>query len=95
MMKPSLLLLYTGLSAAADFIVCTDESCYATDPSLPRPTAVTGADGISSSLIPFVWTDLVELSSTTTIETTITQTDSGALLITPTVSVIVQPKGYW
>jgi hypothetical protein len=94
-MKLSLLIFHIGLCAAADVLVCTDESCYATEPSLPRPTALTGPDGISSSLIPFVWTDLVQLTSTTTIETTITQTDSGALLITPTVSVVVQPSGYW
>lgn len=94
-MRLSPFLLYIGVSAATDVLVCTDESCYATEPNLPRPTAITGSDGISSSLIPFVWTDLDQLSSTTTIETTITQTDSSAMLITPTVSVIVQPKGYW
>lgn len=94
-MKLLLLLLYSKLSAAADVLICTFESCYATEPNLPRPTQFTGSDGISSSLIPFVWTDLEGLGSTTTIETTITQTDDSKQLITPTVSVIVQPKGYW
>ncbi|KAF1965697.1 hypothetical protein BU23DRAFT_574647 [Bimuria novae-zelandiae CBS 107.79] len=94
-MKPLILFICAGISAAADVLVCTEKSCYATEPNLPKPIQTTGPDGISSFLIPFVWTDLVELSSTTTVITTITQTDDGALLITPTVSVVVQPKGYW
>lgn len=95
MAKPFYLLLYVGLSAGIDVLVCTFESCYATQPDLPRPTTVTGSDGQPSFLIPFVWPDLADLTSTTTVTTSITETDDTGALITPSVPIIVQPQGYW
>jgi hypothetical protein len=89
------LFLFVGLSAAADYIVCTLDSCYATEPNLPRPTTVQGPDGAIISLLPFVWSELSGLAATTTITTTITETDESGALITPTVPIVVQPKGYW
>jgi hypothetical protein len=90
-----LLFLLSGISIANDQAVCTLDSCYATEPNLPRPTTILGLDGKSSLLIPFAWDELSALATTTTIQTTITMTNEAALLITPTVEVIVQPLGYW
>jgi hypothetical protein len=87
--------LLVGLSTAADYLVCTLDSCYASEPDLPRPTTVQGPDGAPTSLLPFVWPELSDLETTTTITTTITETDENGALITPTVPIVVQPKGYW
>lgn len=78
----SLLLGLVSLSAA--------DNVPLSDPAIIS-TVVTGQDGIAHTLIHFVWPDLTTLASTTTVSTTITETENGNL-VTPTVEITVQPS---
>jgi len=80
-----LILTLSGLSVANDALL--------QDPSITS-AVTTATDGSLHTIIPMVMTDLVDLATTTTVTTTITEFLDNELQ-TPTHDIVVQPSGIW